>query len=236
MEKDSDAEKLRCLMIVLAELSKTRGGILSIEKQALYNKKRKISIDEMVRCTPQDLETPEYEVIDEREGVTNNWEVRRYKEFSVCSVSMNKTREGGESFNSLAGYIFGKNEEKKAMKMTTPVITSSSDNEMSFVMPSTYWNESSILSAPIPVTPEVRVKQGPISCGETYAVLWFKGYAFDGSSSRKQQLLSLIETDSNWQLACSNDVPILMQYNDPFVPPWKRRNEVAVKVQSKSMN
>ena len=32
---------------------------------------------------------------------------------------------------------------------------------------------------------------------------------------------------------CADDeeaAPLLMQYNDPFTPPWKRRNEVAIPV------
>ena len=61
----------------------------------------------MLDRTPEGLETPKYEVLAEKGA----WEVREYQEFSVCSTEM---QNGPGAFNTLAGYIFGKN--KVALK------------------------------------------------------------------------------------------------------------------------
>ena len=75
-----------------------------------------------------DLETPSYSVLES----SATWEVRRYDDFAVCSTAM---ASGTSAFQSLAGYIFGKNAGAERMAMTTPVITGA-DERMSFVMPS----------------------------------------------------------------------------------------------------
>lgn len=43
--------------------------------------------------------------------------------------------EGGSAFNTLAGYLFGANQQKEKMKMTMPVFTDSKGN-MQFVISS----------------------------------------------------------------------------------------------------
>jgi hypothetical protein len=66
------------------------------------------------------------------------------------------------------------------------------------------------------------------------AVLWFDGYAVGSKvTERKQQLLAAIDDSDDYELATPDAKPIVMQYNDPFVLPWKRRNEVAVPVQKR---
>ena len=107
------------------------------------------------------------------------WELRKYDEFSVCSTYMDfnggnedsdaerldynsrKKSNAGMAFNSLAGYIFGQNQEKKTMAMTTPVISTSDRNKMSFVMPSDYWGEEDrLVKAPSPIVgSNVRLEQ-----------------------------------------------------------------------------
>jgi len=37
-------------------------------------------------------------------------------------------------------------------------------------------------------------------------------------------------TDAGWEVADPGEPPLLLQYNDPFTPPWKRRNELALPV------
>merc|ERR1711871_570375 len=118
--------------------------------------------------------------------------------------------------------------------MTTPVITSADDDEISFIMPSMFWNEKNLSQAPTPITANVSIKKSSIletSNDSTFAVLWFNGYAIgDSARNKKEQLLSLVEADGKYELANKNDQPFLMQYNDPFQPGWRRRNEVAVAV------
>jgi len=218
------------------------------------------------------------------------WEVRRYDEFSVCSTYMDinagneesnaerfdynsrKNSNVGMAFNSLAGYIFGQNQEKKAMAMTTPVISTSDRNKMSFVMPSDYWGEEEkLVKAPSPIAgSNVRLEQyggglvqsssssvAPIEREdiheEALAVMWFGGYATKAVTERKAgELKTMIERSNEWTLldhtessatspssgmnsstSTTTSAPprhYVMQYNDPFQPPWKRRNEVAFPV------
>ena len=59
----------------------------------------------------------------------------------------------------------------------------------------------------------------------------FSGYASKKEAEkRKKELLStLSKSDSKWKAV--EDTLTLAQYNDPFTVPWKRVNEVSVKVQ-----
>lgn len=188
--------------------------------------------------------------------MAKNVEIRLYKPYSVCSVAMNKSRptessktdqklgapelSGASSFGALAGYLFGKNDQSTAMKMTTPVFTTNpgdvnsetNDQEertMEFVLPSNYWGTENLSKAPKPlensgVTLEERQS-------ESRAVLMFSGYASKKESEkRKKELLStLSKSDSKWKPV--EDTLTLAQYNDPFTVPWKRVNEVSVKVE-----
>jgi hypothetical protein len=47
---------------------------------------------------------------------------------------------------------------------------------------------------------------------------------------KRAALIAKLEQDAEWQALDSSAEPLLLQYNDPFVPPWKRRNEVAMPV------
>ena len=188
----------------------------------------------------QGLETPEYEILSQtnRDGV----EIRRYKHFTVCSVTMGKSKPvsndetkpslgGPSAFNSLAGYLFGNNQQKTAMKMTTPVLMDGDDEtkQMSFVLPSQYWEAERLSTAPQPmegsgVTLATRETQ-------ERAVVMFGGYASKKEvERRKEQLVRGLESVEEWRAV--DDEPVtLAQYNDPFTPPWKRLNEVSLVVQ-----
>lgn len=243
------------------------------EAKALISNKRSatISIESLLQRRPSDLETPSYSVLQRYErnerGTmwsrksrrrNSNIEIRKYDDFAVCSVSMNQTRDadsrtdaavnepakgGVKAFGALAGYLFGKNEEQTAMKMTSPVLTTE-DQRMSFVLPSQYWIENVENTAPKPLKGSgVTVEKVE---GDTRAVLLFGGYAVNISQRKKELLLSLPTPSSSsysdamhekskmngnmvWEIEPSA-TPVLAQYNDPFTPPWKRLNEVSVAV------
>ncbi|KAJ1429872.1 SOUL heme-binding protein-domain-containing protein [Ochromonadaceae sp. CCMP2298] len=272
-------------------------------------------MDDMFLRTPAGLETPAYAVLKR----SKDWEVRRYEDFAVCSVVMSKggqsqgtqgtdsqapqgtgdnsqgTKGGaaGASFNTLAGYIFGKNADTERMSMTTPVISNSRNDRMSFVLPSRFWGPGGVGTAPIPVDPRVILEmgaggasavpsavesgvsatgsefgsevsgsgvtglvEGPVGpLGSTVAVLWFGGYASKGEVQRRAGVLrERVGVDGGWELVegaegeremgvkaeategAEGDMGAysVMQYNDPFVPPWKRRNEVAFPVRARA--
>jgi len=200
----------------------------------------------MLKRTPSDLETPKYRVLASRK---NGLEIRRNEQFSVCSVTMkelsgntsgsdkesaaklsNPQLSGATSFGALAGYLFGKNEQSKAMKMTTPVFTEGEGDlkKMSFVLPSDYWTDGSVNEAPKPLS-DSAVKVASVE-GCERAVLAFGGFGRKADVAvQSKKLRDMLEMDKEWMVV--GDAPVtLAQYNDPFTPPWKRRNEVSVPV------
>ena len=121
-------------------------AIVLLERKAKQSSKA--GSDSLISRRPDGLETPDYEVLatgsdlfpnNKKLASTTSIEIRRYKPYSVCSVSMNKPRpqdssktdaklgapelKGASAFGALAGYLFGKNDQSTAMKMTTPVFT-----------------------------------------------------------------------------------------------------------------
>merc|ERR1712187_853089 len=110
-------------------------------------------------------------------------------------------------FNTLAGYIFGRNQQEEKMAMTTPVIMSNQNNKMSFVMPSRFWKEDTLAKAPTPMKGAgvVLEKAPAMVTGKknTFAVLWFGGYAVGLGKSvadQKAKLLDLVAADESLEL------------------------------------
>lgn len=250
--EDSEADqqrRRRSLVVLLRALSddnvtESNSGIPAIsqlEKAARREAKDRVSAEDMAQRLPEGLETPDYSVISSRSG----YEIRNYKPFSVCSVAMNKPRPkdatktdaktnpqlaGASSFGALAGYLFGKNQDSTAMKMTTPVLKEGDDEDsqtMSFVLPSEFWD--GLESAPKPFEESGVVLEK--NEGGDRAVVMFGGFAGKKDvEMRKKQLLDGLAKDDEWTVDPDAPATILAQYNDPFTPPWKRRNEVSVKV------
>jgi hypothetical protein len=220
--------------------------IYDIERAARKDLKEQSSAKDMESRLPSGLETPKYSVISKYP----KYEIRNYESFSVCSVPMSKPRPdasvtdekvsqpqlmGASSFGALAGYLFGKNEEQTAMKMTTPVLTvgEGDEREMSFVLPSTYWDEDSLSKAPTPLRNSlVQLKRDE---GGTRAVVMFGGFASSKEvEAKKNELIKNLNSNKEWCIVPGSPLT-LAQYNDPFTPPWKRRNEVSVLVQPSSL-
>ena len=65
------------------------------------------------------LETPEYTILYK----ASDFEVREYAAFLVAETPMppGSGAASGSGFQELAGYIFGGNQSKQSMEMTTPV-------------------------------------------------------------------------------------------------------------------
>eukprot|EP00554_Chaetoceros_debilis_P015189 CAMPEP_0194121322 /NCGR_PEP_ID=MMETSP0150-20130528/46598_1 /TAXON_ID=122233 /ORGANISM="Chaetoceros debilis, Strain MM31A-1" /LENGTH=430 /DNA_ID=CAMNT_0038813703 /DNA_START=79 /DNA_END=1368 /DNA_ORIENTATION=- len=223
-------------------------SISRIEKLARKDLKQNVSSEDMKSRIPEGLETPKYDVIAKRP----TFEIREYESFSVCSVPMMKSRPdaattdrkvsqpqlaGASSFGALAGYLFGKNEEQKAMKMTTPVLTTGEGDqkEMAFVLPSEYWDSGNadadadaLSKAPSPLENSlVQLKKNE---GGQRAVSMFGGFASSKEvEAKKKELLAKLASDSEWK-PVDDAAVALAQYNDPFTPPWKRLSEVSVPV------
>lgn len=251
-EADQLRRRRRALVSLLQTLSSndsTANSGSSVAIRTLEKKARRAQStsnkEDMLSRRPAELETPKYDIVVE----TPAYEVRAYDSFSVCTVAMNQARPadsyktdatisdpkmaGARAFGALAGYLFGKNQQESAMKMTTPVLTSnyeSDDNkQMSFVLPSDYWKEDTLATAPQPLEGSgVTLSTQPAS---NRAVAMFGGYAAKAQvEKQKKALLAALSKDSKWEMVPDDQVA-LAQYNDPFTPPWKRLNEVSVLVQ-----
>lgn len=241
-EEVSDAQRRRRLLLVLFRQLPNTKGTWALEREVTRRRRLSSSIDEMLARTPDGLETPQYDVLDARA----NWEVRRYAEFSVATTARmravsdapgdtkisNPTMSAAGGFQALASYIFGKNQASTKMAMTTPVL--STESEMSFVLPSDYWQGTTL--PPDPVDGSVRLCDrggGVLEQSETLACLWFGGFAGAKEvAQRKQELRDAVDADDEWEVTSDEALQVLMQYNDPFTPPWKRRNEVVLPVRA----
>jgi len=161
-----------------------------------------------------------YEVV----ATFGDMEVRHYPE----ALSAVVVRPGGtyravanDGFRSLAGYIFGGNNEGRSIAMTAPVhMEMGADSaRMRFIMPEGLSWES----LPMPRDPSVRLEK---MAAETVAVLRFGGFASDeGIASRSAELLAQVGASGMQVLG-----PVRFLGYDP---PWQlvaRRNEVIVAV------
>ena len=240
---DEAGRRRRFLGVLLRQLKANSGGVRKLEATARQRRLAAASMEEMLRRTP-DLETPAYDVVDSRPS----WEVRKYAEFSVAAtgrdravvsdgVAIQQPKMGGAGgFQALAGYILGgRNQAEEKMAMTTPVLSSSAKGEMAFVLPSRYWQPE--VEAPLPTDSGVTIARkggGALAASDSLAVLWFGGFAgAEEVARRKAELMAAVEEDPEWTAADQTDLEsslVLFQYNDPFTPPWNRRNEVALPV------
>jgi len=156
-----------------------------------------------------------------------DFEIRFYPSATIATIKSNaKTYKelSGPGFQKLAGYIFGGNEAKKKISMTTPVQMDINDSgsTMSFVMPSEYSKES----LPKPNDPNVNIVN---TADEYVAVIRFGGYASDEDlkfySEKLQNLLKEngITPVGNYRF---------LGYNPPYQFVG-RRNEIIVAVEWK---
>jgi len=154
----------------------------------------------------------------------NNFEIRFYPAVNIASItsSAKSYKElANPGFRKLAGYIFGGNESKKNISMTSPVHMDINDSAstMSFVMPSSY----NLENLPKPNDKQVIIKTVP---DEIVAAIQFGGYASDEDIERnKQKLIKLLN---------ENKIPFygnfrFLGYNAPY-QFMNRRNEIIVNV------
>lgn len=160
----------------------------------------------------------------------NGVELREYPSQLTATVTAG---DRDEAFRILADYIFGNNVAMTApvsekIAMTTPVKTSekiamtapvrADQTTMTFFMPKGY----SLSTLPKPKTSRITIEQLP---PQTIAVVSFGGYALPYIVERKKaQLLKTLEKNN----IKMEGEPFLLFYNDPWTPPFMRKNEVAV--------
>lgn len=164
-------------------------------------------------------------------------EIREYPETVVAETT---ARNQWVAFRRLLDYISGSNEAREELAMTAPVETTrgtkidmtapvrtaerGDELAMGFYLPAEY----DAASAPRPTDGAVRLRIEP---KRTVAAVEFSWYATDTRVSRfERELLSTLKAHD---VAPSGD-PTLLRYNDPWTPPFMRRNEVVVEIEPES--
>jgi hypothetical protein len=167
------------------------------------------------------VENKPFEVV-KKEG---ELEIRFYPsvkiaQFTSRAGSYKTTSSSG--FRKLAGYIFGGNEKKESIAMTSPVQMDINDSSstMSFMMPSVYNTKE----LPTPLDSNVKLTRTE---DEYVAVISFSGFANDELISTYSNMLARILKEKN--LTAIGNYRYL-GYNPPY-QLLGRKNEVIVRVQ-----
>lgn len=182
--------------------------------------------------TKRSAERVPYEIEDRIDAV----EIRRYPAAVVAETT---ARDQMTAFRRLFDYISGSNEGRRdismtapvqttsgtSISMTAPVASSTSDTgdltKMGFYLPP----EFDLASAPQPTDADVNLREAPT---RTLAVISFSWYAPNWRmEAYTDTLLETLERSEYTPI----DEPVLFRYNDPWTPPFMRRNEVAVAVE-----
>jgi hypothetical protein len=179
-----------------------------------------VAVQTYVAMSTNKTETQSYKVI--QTGV--DFEIRFYPGVTIATITSEAKSYkelGNSGFRKLAHYIFGGNQEKRQIAMTTPVHMDINDtlSTMSFVMPSNL-NKDNL---PQPDNSQVQIKNVP---DEYVAAIKFGGFASDKDIKlHTEKLAAALKTNG-----ISNDGHFrFLGYNPPY-QLFGRRNEVIVKV------
>lgn len=167
----------------------------------------------------KDIETYQYETIK----TIGDIEIRKYESAlftSVTLVTSEYKTAASEGFNALGGYIFGSNETKENIAMTSPVTMSLEDSiTMQFLVPKAYLKEN----LPVPNHKNIEFKQQP---EKTVAAICFGGWANKEKIGKyKDELIKVLEENN---IAYTKNFSFL-GYNAPF-EVFNRKNEVIVEL------
>lgn len=166
-------------------------------------------------------EQPFYTVVK----TTEEYEIRDYAPMTLASRMMGPkneslTQRSGRTFNALAGFLFGKNNESMSMEMTSPVFMQKGEEEkMSFVIPKS-------VDVPTPTDSSVTIEQVD---AVRVAVRQFPGFATNKEVDlQKSELVQALAADG---IQLPVDVTVTVaQYNPPLTIPTVRKNEVLIKI------
>lgn len=186
--------------------------------------------------TPEGLFTPEFRVLLSAEG----YQIRQYPTLIIAETEMAPTPQStnptevesavamGQSFNSLAGYLFGKNASSKEMKMTTPVVLSKGSPAQQETMSFIIGEYASVGDVPKSLDSSVSLREEP---GKIYAVCEFSGFVTQGEAKRqRERLLSMLARDNIQVTESGKEIYKCMIYNGPSTLPNLRRNELLIEV------
>ncbi len=153
----------------------------------------------------------------------DGFEIRRYEPalFSYVVMQSAEYEEvSGKGFKTLAGYIFGGNDKKQQISMTTPVTMTMADSiTMKFKIP----EGMALETMPKPNNPNVKFAAEP---EKIMAAITFDGWATDKRiAEHTLKLKQLLDVNN---IAYTGNFSFL-GYNPPY-EMINRRNEVVVEV------
>ena len=156
--------------------------------------------------------------------VYNGFEIRKYEArlFTAVKLDTDKYKQASsKGFSILGGYIFGKNEKKEQIPMTSPVAMSLEEEmTMLFLVPKKFTKES----LPTPKNSKIKFIEVP---EKNMAAITFGGWANDKKIKKyKQALIKLLDTKG---IKHTNKFSVL-GYNPPY-EIWFRKNEIIVELE-----
>jgi hypothetical protein len=154
----------------------------------------------------------------------DRFEIRKYEATLFTSVTLTSKgykNTSSQGFSILAGYIFGKNDRKEKISMTSPVSMSLDDSTtMMFMIPKKLNKET----LPKPEQSGIEFKEEP---AKLLAAISFGGWANDAKIEKyKQELKAALDAQG---ITYSNKF-YFFGYNAPF-EVFNRKNEVLVELQ-----
>lgn len=179
---------------------------------------------------------PQYQVILQ----DHKFEIRQYPALLIAEtvVRGNYQEAGNAAFNRLAGYIFGANQRRENLAMTTPVIreqtgeaiamtapvlqqTEGKQWRMAFVMPAGYRLDT----LPIPLDDSILLTEIP---AKKVATIRYNGSLNEERIAiHSQKLLTWLAQQSLKPLSAFRSAA----YDPPWTLPIMRRNEIHVDIQ-----
>lgn len=181
------------------------------------------------------LEIPSY-TVEARRGA---FELRRYSPHLAAEVQMRGSQNGAASraFQILAGFIFGKNAPAKKIAMTAPVTQSKGGAKIAMTAPVTQAEQDGVWTVrfmmprqysaetlPRPTSQAVRIVE--VDPGRR-VVVTFSGTTQPAQVARRTAELQAFASAQGLETIGPAE---LARYNDPFTPPWRRRNEVSFQI------
>lgn len=154
----------------------------------------------------------------------DRFEIRKYEATLFTTVTLTSKgykNTSSQGFSILAGYIFGKNDRKEKISMTSPVSMSLEDSTtMMFMVPKKLNKET----LPKPEQSGIQFKQEP---AKLLAAISFGGWANDAKIEKyKQELKAALDAQG---ITYSNKF-YFFGYNAPF-EVFNRKNEVLVELE-----
>lgn len=180
-----------------------------------------IAIQLFAMSGQRNIETYPFTVIKKYDG----FETRSYEATLFSSVKLpagTYRNASSKGFSILAGYIFGGNERKEKIAMTSPVAMSLEDSmTMMFMVPKKFNKEN----LPKPNQSEIEFKEEP---AKTVAAITFGGWASDEKIEEYiQKLIAALNVEG---IPHTNKFYFL-GYNAPY-EMINRRNDIIVELES----